>query len=217
MSEIETLSAEAVARYLEENPAFFDRYADLLHRAQIQNPHGGAIALSDRQVKSLREKNRALEGKLGELIQFGEENDSISERVHRLALDFVAAKNTSDVLHALYEQLSLRLQVPYVALRLWQGSGEGPEFWPVSPELREFAEKLEGPYCGPNQNFEAVSWFGDTAPVRSVAFMPLREGARTIGMLALGSEDERRFYAEMGTLYLERIGDLAGAALLRVL
>ncbi|HKY01638.1 MAG TPA: DUF484 family protein [Burkholderiales bacterium] len=217
MSEIESLSAEAIARYLEENPAFFERYADLLHRAQIPNPHGGAIALSDRQVKSLREKNRALEGKLGELIQFGEENDTTSERVHQLALAFVGANNFAEVLHALYEQMSLRLQVPYVAMRLWQGTGEGPEFWPVGPELREFAEKLEGPYCGPNHNFEAVSWFGDTAPVRSVVFMPLKDGPRAIGLLALGSEDERRFYADMGTLYLERIGELASAAVLRVL
>jgi uncharacterized protein YigA (DUF484 family) len=36
-------------------------------------------------------------------------------------------------------------------------------------------------------------------------------------MLALGSEDVLRFYPEMGTLYLKRMGDLASAALLRFL
>ena len=34
-------------------------------------------------------------------------------------------------------------------------------------------------------------------------------------MLALGSEDAQRFYPEMGTLYLRRIGELVSAALLR--
>ena len=37
------------------------------------------------------------------------------------------------------------------------------------------------------------------------------------GMLALGSEDVLRFYPEMGTLYLKRMGELAGAALLKFL
>jgi uncharacterized protein YigA (DUF484 family) len=34
-------------------------------------------------------------------------------------------------------------------------------------------------------------------------------------MLVLGSEDVLRFYPEMGTLYLKRLGELASAALLR--
>ena len=38
----------------------------------------------------------------------------------------------------------------------------------------------------------------------------------TIGMLALGSEDAQRFYAEMGILYLERMGEMVSAALTRV-
>ena len=218
MSEIESLDAEAVARYLQQHPSFFERYGDLLNSVQLPSPHGGrAIALSDRQVQSLREKNRALESKLGELIQFGEENDSISDRVHGLARDLIAAEDKAQVMHVLYEQLSLRLMVPFVALRLWHGEGEDSEFQAVSAQLRDFAANLKQPYCGVNENFEAVSWFGDTAQVGSVVFIALRDNAHCFGMLALGSEDPNRFYADMGTLYLERIGELASTALLRVL
>ena len=46
--------------------------------------------------------------------------------------------------------------------------------------------------------------------------MALRD-RECFGMLALGSEDVLRFYPEMGTLYLKRMGDLASAALLRFL
>ncbi|HKO86916.1 MAG TPA: DUF484 family protein [Burkholderiales bacterium] len=218
MSEIEGLDADAVARYLQQHPSFFERFGDLLNSVQIPSPHGGrAIALADRQVQSLREKNRALESKLGELIRFGEENDTISDRVHGLALDLIAAENKAQVLHVLYEQLSLRLQVPYVAFRLWHGEGDGPEFEPVSAELRDFAAGLERPYCGANENFEAVSWLGDAAQVGSVAFIALRDSAHCFGMMALGSEDSHRFYPDMGTLYLERIGEMASTALLRIL
>ena len=38
--------------------------------------------------------------------------------------------------------------------------------------------------------------------------MALRRGEQCFGVLALASEDAQRFYPEMGTLYLERIGEL---------
>jgi len=46
--------------------------------------------------------------------------------------------------------------------------------------------------------------------------MPLRDaGNACVGMLALASEDPARFFPEMGTLYLKRLGELASAALQR--
>ena len=47
--------------------------------------------------------------------------------------------------------------------------------------------------------------------------MPLRGDAGQFGVLALGSPDARRFTADMGTLYLVRLGELIGAALQRQL
>ena len=38
---------------------------------------------------------------------------------------------------------------------------------------------------------------------------------RTIGLLILSSEESQRFYPEMGTIYLSRLGELASAALRR--
>jgi uncharacterized protein YigA (DUF484 family) len=211
------LKAEDVARYLQENPIFFDEHVDLLAQINVPHPHGGqAIPLSDRQVLGLREKSRALEAKLAELIQFGEENDVISERVHRLAVAMLAARTLPTLLHELYFNLREDFAVPHAALRLWRGTGDAPEFQTVSDALREYAADLDAPFCGPNANFEAVSWFGDATPhIRSVAFMPLRELDETFGMLALAAEDLLRFYPEMGTLYLKRMGEMASAALLR--
>ena len=63
-----------------------------------------------------------------------------------------------------------------------------------------------------------ISWFGEASMhVRSQALIAMRNGGGTIGMIALGSEDAQRFYAGMGTLYLERLGEMASAALARVL
>lgn len=218
------MNAEDVARYLTENPDFFDQYSEMLSRISVSNPHGGrAIPLSDRQVLTLREKNKVLEAKLSELIQFGEENDAIGEKMHRLALALLAARELRTLLSALYYNLREDFAVPHVAARVWRGNdaaqrAEGvPEFRPVSEELVRYTVGLTQPYCGPSGNAEAAGWFGEAASqIRSVALMPLKDEA-CFGMLALGSEDVMRFYPEMGTLYLKRLGELAGASLARFL
>jgi uncharacterized protein YigA (DUF484 family) len=205
---LSALKADDVARWLRENPVFFEDHAELLTEIEVPNPHGGqAIPLSDRQVVSLREKSKALEAKLAELIQFGEENDAISEKVHRLAVAMLSARTLTTVLHELYYNLR-EFAIPHASLRLWRGMGDLPEFGAARDELGDFAAGLEAPFCGPNANFEAAGWFGDATPhIRSVAFIPLRELDETFGMLTLGAEDSLRFYPEMGTLYLKRIGE----------
>jgi uncharacterized protein YigA (DUF484 family) len=210
-------TAEEVARYLQEHPAFFDQYAELLSRIRVPHPHADrAIPLAERQVLGLRDKARALEGKLGELIQFGEENDAISGKVHRLAVALLAVGTLPTLLHELYYHLREDFAIPHTVLRLWRGGGEAAEFTAVSAELRDYIAKLEEPYCGPSSNAEAVTWFGEAGPlIRSIALVPLAELDTRFGVLALGAEEPLRFYPEMGTLYLKRVGDLVSAALLR--
>jgi uncharacterized protein YigA (DUF484 family) len=210
-------TAEDVARYLQEHPGFFEQYPDLLSNIRVPHPHADrAIPLAERQVVGLRDKARALEGKLGELIQFGEENDAISGKVHRLAVALLNAETLATLLHDLHYHLREDFAIPHTALRLWRGAGDGPEFGAVSQQLRDEAAKLQVPYCGPSANVEAASWFGDAGPlIRSVALVPLGELDTTFGMLALGAEEPLRFYPAMGTLYLRRVGDLVSAALAR--
>jgi uncharacterized protein YigA (DUF484 family) len=215
------LKADDVARYLRENPVFFEQYADMLSQIYIPHPHGGrAIPLSDRQVLTLRERNKALESRLAELLKVGEENDAIGEKMHRLCLALLPAPDLPDLLSTLYYNLREDFSVPHAALRVWLPgvAGESPEFRGVSEEIKRYASALQQPFCGPSGNPEAAAWFGEaTSHVRSVAYVPLLDKDDCFGMLALGSEDVMRFYPDMGTLYLRRLGDLAAAALLRFL
>ncbi len=215
------MKADEIARYLQDHPKFFEEYADLLAQLYIPHPHGGrTISITERQILTLREKAKQLETKLGEMIRFGEENDAIGEKVHRLATALAGARDFAAVRRALLTHLGEDLAVPHVALRLWNlpAQADAAEFAEVNEQTRIFAAGLVHPFCGANAGFEAADWFGEAGShVRSVALAPLRREAETVGLLALGSEDVQRFYPEMGTLYLGHIGNLASAALLRTL
>ena len=213
------MKPEEVAQFLQEHPQFFNEYADLLADIEICHPHDDkVISLSERQVIALRERNRVLQDKLLELISFGEENDAIGEKMHRLAIALLAVCNLDELFNALYFSLKEDFAVPLVALRLWNISsttGSHAEFNPVSDDVRTIAERLPQPYCGNHIADEIKQWFGEGAEhLHSFAMIPLNT-PQTIGLLVLGSPDAERFYPEMGTLHLKRLGELVGTAITR--
>ncbi len=209
------MDADAVAEYLKQNPQFFEDHADVLAEIFVPHPHGGhAIPIAERQIISLREKNAELEDRLRELIRFGTENDTISEKLHRSTLALFAAPDLETTLAVLYQSLTEDFGVPQVACRLWGKVPEQsylPELAATSHELRQYTDQLGTPYCGPTPPFEARDWFEEGANCQSFAFLPLRT-AHTFGLLGLASEDPQRFYAGMGTMYLTRLAELASVA-----
>lgn len=234
------MNPDAVAQYLQHNPKFFDEYADMLAQIFVPHPHGGrAISLPERQMLTLREKNKALEHTLAQLVSAGHDNDALSTKMHRLTLAIL--RLPKDAPERIIETLTYHLRedfsVPHTAFRAW---GLRSEFETlddastVSDLLRgavaSATSPLKLPYCGPVDQFrhddvslgkEISEWFGDAgAHVKSVAVMSLisvhADGASAGALLALGSEDAQRFYNGMGTMYLERLAELLSAALAHI-
>jgi len=210
------MDAKDVAQFLKANPQFFDQNPALLESIYVPHPHGGrAIPLTERQIVSLRDKVKLLEAKLGEFVRFGEDNDAIGEKVHRLSLALLGAGDFASTANALYFHLREDFTVPHVALRVWVGSlaADTIEGSPVAAELQDKAVTMGAPQCGPAAENAFLPWFGEAGGhIRSIALVPLGQ-TRTIGLLALGSEDPQRFFPEMGTLFLRRIGELTAGAL----
>jgi uncharacterized protein YigA (DUF484 family) len=213
------MTSEAVATYLQEHPEFFEQYAEMLADIYIPHPHGGrAIPISERQILTLRERGKHLEAKLREVLQFGEENDAIGEKVHRLALALLGARDLQTVIGTVHYNLREDFAVPHVALRGWgtNGAADVEQLNPTNEATREFTGKLATPYCTRNAgDGPCADVFGDMAPhLKSFSYIPLRN-PEAFGLLALASEDGERFYPEMGTVYLKRIGEMVGTALWR--
>lgn len=218
MSSVPTLSAEDVADFLRAHPDFFEHHAEVLLNINVAHPHGGrTVSIPERQLIATREKVKLLEAKLAELLKFGEENDALSQRIHDLLLKLIACDGVDAIVDTLLLELLDNFQVPHVALRLWDVSPteDTPEFQPVAAELKQFVEAMKSPYCGSHPVYETHLWFGDHAPhLKSYALVPLK-GECTMGLLLMASENASRFYADMGTLFLTRIGEVAAHCLLR--
>jgi uncharacterized protein YigA (DUF484 family) len=214
------MEARDVSRYLREHPEFFEQYADEVAEIFVPHPHGGhAIPIAERQIFTLREKNAELSSKLAELIRYGSDNDAIAERLHRSTLALFAAPDLETTLAVLHHSLKEDFGVPEVAVRLWGRVPEQsylPELAATSTDVREYAERLEAPYCGPDAIGEAREWFDGGGTLASFAFLPLRTSS-TFGLLALGSSDAQRFHAGIGTVYLTRLAELASMAIARFL
>lgn len=208
----------AIAQFLLDSPHFFEEHAELLARIKLTSPLAGrTVSLQERQMEVLREKIKALEMRLAELLRIGQENDLITHRFQVWTRSLLLARNDVDLPHTLVNGLQTIFAVPQATLRLWNVADEFAHTWfaaPSSDDCRIFANGLSAPFCGKNDDFEAASWLEDAAAIRSVAMLALRaeEGGEAFGLLVLGSPDPARFTADMATDFLAQIGDTASAA-----
>ena len=222
---VQGITEDDIATYLANTPGFFERHADLLASVQLASPHGGrAISLQERQMEMLRERIKGLERRIIEMIRAGHDNEALVHKMHRWTRAVMLARSASVLPQVLIEELKHEFMVPMAALRVWGVATPHaglPWAQPVSEDLKTFTASLAGPFCGLNSGFEAAQWLAaEGTPAQSIALVPLRMGAargECFGLLALGSPDALRFQSDMGTEFLQQIGDLASAALARLL
>jgi uncharacterized protein len=216
------ITEDDIANYLANTPDFFERHAALLASVQLSSPHNGrSVSLQERQADMLRDKIKALEHKAADMIRHGHDNVAIADKMQRWTRNILLTRDAQDLPYTITAELQSQFLVPQVAIKVW-GVAEayaGHEFAQgASADVRSFASSLTLPFCGPNTGFEAAGWLEDADTAASLALIALRAGAdpQAFGLLVLASPDPQRFHAGMGTDFLERIGELAGAALSRL-
>ncbi len=83
---MDPITEDDIANYLANTPDFFTRHAELLASVQLSSPHGNrAVSLQERQAEMLREKIKALEHRVMDMVRHGNENVIIADRLHRWA------------------------------------------------------------------------------------------------------------------------------------
>lgn len=207
-----------VVLYLQNNPQFFEEHLDLLAEIILPHPHGGrTISLSERQLLTLREKNKALEKKLREMVEFAQVNDALQHKVNQFSCALFGHDTLPTMTSAITNCLQEIFSVPHVALHNWQSQ-------PPSAEVLTFTDQQAQPVCVHHAVHDTLTWFGEAGShLRSFAYLPLyaeqqspgqqSPEQQSIGLLVIASEDAQRFYPEMGTVFLQRIAEIVSSAL----
>ena len=225
MNNTNPITEDDIANFLINTPSFFERHSEVLSAVQMTSPHGNrAVSLQERQAEMLREKIKGLEHRIMDMIRNGNENVIIADKLQRWARSLLLTRQATELPERIASEVKTQFGVPQVAIRVWGVTDEyagQPFAQGVSDDAKTFASSLTAPFCGVNPGFEAVQWLGEPAAALSIALMPLRAGVLNsagpaFGMLVLASPDPQRFESGMGTDFLERIAELASAALSRL-
>jgi uncharacterized protein len=213
-----TISVDDVKSYLRSNKNFFEEHASLLTEIFLPSPHGsGAISLAERQQLAQRDKIRVQEVMLAQLIEFGEQNDVTSHKVHNFSIKLLENKGIHNLQPLIAENMQQVFGVTESKVRIWlkphdETLATEAVFTPVSDIFSDWVVALNAPHCGPKPE-SAAELLDDK--LQSFAFIPLcknSDNKQAFGVLILGSEDQNRFKADMGLMYLKRIGDLVSAS-----
>lgn len=214
----QNLDSTIIAAYLQDNPHFFHEHAELLADIQLTSPLlGKAISLHERQIEIVREKNKGLELRIAELVRIARDNDTLMHRIQEWTRAILKVQQDADRAQTLVSELQSIFSIPQATLRLWNINEQYAGEWfaqDVSEAIQIFAQGLQAPFCGKNNDFEASHWFGEPVSIESIALIPLKTNSDTFGLLVLGSPDEARFRADMATDFLSEISQTASAALM---
>ncbi|HEX5371837.1 MAG TPA: DUF484 family protein [Aquabacterium sp.] len=223
---LQGITEEDIANFLIHTPGFFERQAQLLSAVQLTSPHGQrAVSLQERQMEMLRDRIKGLERRIMDMIRHSQENEAIAQRLHHWVRSVLLAHDDRALPEVLTRELQHQFLIPQVGVRLWGTSAHPldsrfadlPAAQAVSDDARSFARSLTLPYCGINAGFEAAKWLDDASTVASLALLPLQHEGEVYGLLVLGSPDPTRYTADMGLDFLTQLGEVASAALARLL
>jgi hypothetical protein len=215
---------ESVARYLQQNPDFFERQQALLARLRLPHARGGStISLVERQIEVMRERHAALEAKLAELVRVARDNDAIAARFHRFARRLLRSTSRQAALDEIEASLRDDFDTFHsVLILIGSQTQESPQRFPrvvtaEDPNLKSFESLFASakPRCGQVRDSQREFLFGtDANDIGSVALVPLGEKG-ALGLLALGSTERDRFHPGMSTEFLGRMADLIADAVAR--
>lgn len=206
-----------IANYLEKNPEFFERHPQLLENLKINHKVYGSVSLVERQILNLRQRSETLQGRLNEMMDNAQVNSELLVKCSELAVNLIHAPTKQEVVDTLLKQIHDYFDIDDCQVWLCHND-DNLEHVNVSDidTLRKLTDQQfiqDDPVCG--RVTESISQlFNSEQNLESYALIPLGEGAE-VGLIALGSHDVELFTADMGTLFLRFIGDVAEACLIK--
>ncbi|WP_317932410.1 DUF484 family protein [Halioxenophilus sp. WMMB6] len=217
------LHAEAVRKYLIENPEFFQRHRDILQNLLLPHDTGNAVSLIEKQVSVLRERNVELRHRLTQLVENARENDILFDKTRRLVLSLMETDELGDFIDALLYSLDNDFQVQFSTLVLFDEQLEGPvgpaRVYNSHSASKQFPKlwRAHKTLCGqlPREDIQQL-FPKNIQSIGSVAVAPVNNGS-PLGLLAIGHKDPDYYRSSMGTLFLGYIAEVLNRSLPRLI
>ncbi len=215
---IDELTADQVAQFLNKNTGFFKQYPELFQMMELSEHPKGSISLVERQMQGLRQRNKAIEEELYQAIRNAHDNQQLLQQTMDLTLELITCKKIRTLTKTLYKQLQTLFNIQYSRLLLDENcftntTDNTVDMVAVRDALGSNFPKQQ-PVCGRLKESEKQILFAESVPVNSVAILPLgNEGE--LGLLVLGDEDPTHFDPEMGDLFLLLISGILSRLLYR--
>ncbi|MEE9302442.1 MAG: DUF484 family protein [Thiotrichaceae bacterium] len=207
-----------IAEYLKTHPDFFLRHETLLETLKVPHQSGVAVSLIERQVALLRSQKQQMDDQLNGLIQAARNNEQIVGHIQRFTLEMIHTHSLEDVITSCQENMNNHFKADYVGIRVLVGDQSNVHYLSGKDgALRSFTQlfKNRKPICGRITEKQCVYMFGKNAKkIKTAVLIPL-QNTKNMGVVALGSTDERRFHPGMGTLFLSYMGELISESIAR--
>lgn len=201
---VSPVNDEQVAAYLRSHPDFLLRHPDLVTKlAPPSRFDGGPVVdLQHYVIGRLQDEMDQLRGCAEHLITTSRSNMSIQTRTHEAALAILAAGSMTGLAQVVAEDFPSLLDVDLATIGFEQGDGPTA----LLPDMRSLPNGLLDDVMGAGEvmlrsasHGDAVI-FGDGAGlVRSYALVRLAPKDHPLGLVALGSRNERSFHNSQGT------------------
>ena len=209
------LTEEQLVRdYLSQNPDFFQQNPDIFEAINITHDSGKAISLVERQVSLIRKHNKELSTEIEQILSTAKENAELMEKTNRLVLNLIKANDLNSLIKALNVSLKSDFSTEFFSLTLID-NGEISSKTSANLVSKSEAEAnidamitAKKALCGVRPEKEIALLFGQQAEnIGSVIALPLKT-TNTFGVLALGHSDAEFYSEEIGTVFIDYIGDL---------
>jgi len=209
-------ASDELAELLKNNPDIFQQRPELLEFVTLADDRGTA-SLLERQVGTLKQRLQKFQSTQSELVEIARENEQISDSFSAIICQLIGFTNLSEFASDFPKALRSTFEIDEVVFKTSHAVALRPnENAGYDDALRRLSNNSA--VCDNRWPSNIMSLFFDSS-IKSAALIPMFtcEQGELIGILALGSNDPKRYTNELGTAHLNRLGLMAGICLARLL
>lgn len=208
------LTDELVSAYLQDNPEFFSRNNELMTGLRLSDSHRGTVSLVERQQQQLRQKVHYLEDEITQLMSVASHNESLFMLYSDLYLRLIDCQSAGELLDCLAQTTTELLSLSAFKLFLLDSVGVEHDCLSKNDCQGVMQNRLDNSdyYFGRLQQSEQQLIFSHNC-TGSVVLVKLVHDEKSLGFLAISSEDAHHFDPRMDTLLLSQFKRLVAKLL----